>query len=134
MEMPAAGEGERGLLGAIGGGLTGGFIGKQTSHGILGTVGGAIVGSLTEDWAKKKRPIPGRPVTPTGLGNERPPSPAPQNNRPPAYNAGYVDTQTTVATSTQVHPGYWQAGPPPGPQMKACGHTHACACSFFGKR
>ena len=48
-------ESDRGLLGAIGGGFGGHFLGKKANHGFLGTVGGAILGSLTEDYAKSKK-------------------------------------------------------------------------------
>ena len=47
-------EGDRGVLGALGGGAAGGVAGRKMGHGILGTIGGAIVGSLTEDFAKQK--------------------------------------------------------------------------------
>ena len=48
-------EADRGLLGAVGGGIAGGAAGhKFAGHGILGTIGGAIVGSLAEDYGKKK--------------------------------------------------------------------------------
>jgi len=46
---------DRGLMGAIGGGLGGAFLGKKANHGFLGTVGGAILGSVTEDLFKKKK-------------------------------------------------------------------------------
>jgi len=46
---------DRGLLGAIGGGVGGRLLGKKANHGFMGTVGGAILGSLTEDWAKKNK-------------------------------------------------------------------------------
>lgn len=36
-------EADRGLVGALGGAATGGYVGHQTCHGFLGTVGGAIV-------------------------------------------------------------------------------------------
>ena len=47
-------EGDRGVLGALGGGAAGGVAGKRMGHGFLGTIGGAIVGSLAEDFAKQK--------------------------------------------------------------------------------
>ncbi len=47
-------EGDRGVLGALGGGAAGGVAGHRMGHGILGAIGGAIVGSLTEDFAKQK--------------------------------------------------------------------------------
>ncbi len=48
-------ESDRGLLGAIGGGFGGHFLGKKANHGFLGTVGGAILGSLAQDFAKDKK-------------------------------------------------------------------------------
>jgi len=51
---PPMPEGERGLLGAIGGGVAGRYGGKKAGHGFLGMIGGAIAGSLAEDFAKKK--------------------------------------------------------------------------------
>ncbi|KAL2048376.1 hypothetical protein N7G274_000287 [Stereocaulon virgatum] len=51
----AAPEGERGIMGAIGGGLAGRYAGKQMGgHSILGMIGGAIAGSKLEDAAKNK--------------------------------------------------------------------------------
>ncbi len=50
-ERPA--DGERGLGGAITGGLAGGWGGHAAGHGILGTIGGAILGSFAEDKLKK---------------------------------------------------------------------------------
>ena len=47
-------EGDRGLLGAMGGGLAGGAFGHKQHHGFLGTIGGAILGSMAEDALKKK--------------------------------------------------------------------------------
>ena len=47
-------ESERGLLGAIGGGIAGHHFAKSSGHGILGTIGGAIAGSLLQDKTKKK--------------------------------------------------------------------------------
>ena len=47
-------EGDRGLLGAVGGGAAGAYGGHKVGHGFLGAVGGAILGSLTEDFAKDK--------------------------------------------------------------------------------
>lgn len=52
---PPMSEGERGLLGAIGGGVGGHFLGKKANHGLLGTLGGAILGSLSEDMLKKQK-------------------------------------------------------------------------------
>ena len=51
---PPMSEGERGLLGALGGGVGGHFLGKKAGHGFLGTVGGGILGSLAEDFFKDK--------------------------------------------------------------------------------
>ena len=52
---PNAPEGERGIMGAIGGGLAGRYAGKQMGgHTILGMIGGAIAGSKLEDAAKDK--------------------------------------------------------------------------------
>lgn len=48
-------ESDRGLLGAVGGGFGGHFMGKKAGHGFLGTVGGAILGSLAEDFIKDKK-------------------------------------------------------------------------------
>ncbi|OCT45245.1 hypothetical protein CLCR_06279 [Cladophialophora carrionii] len=52
---PPMTEGERGLLGAIGGGFGGHFLGKSSGHGFLGTVGGALLGSVAEDFLKDKK-------------------------------------------------------------------------------
>jgi hypothetical protein len=52
---PPMTETDRGLLGAIGGGVAGHFGGKKVGHGFLGTIGGAIIGSMTEDYAKKQK-------------------------------------------------------------------------------
>jgi predicted lipid-binding transport protein (Tim44 family) len=52
---PPMSEGERGLLGSVGGGVAGHYLGKNTGHGFLGTVGGAILGSLMEDKVKAKK-------------------------------------------------------------------------------
>lgn len=46
-------DGDRGIGGAITGGLAGGFGGHQVGHGLLGTIGGAILGSFAEDKLKK---------------------------------------------------------------------------------
>ena len=52
---PNAPEGERGIMGAIGGGLAGRYAGKQMGgHTILGMLGGAIAGSKLEDAAKDR--------------------------------------------------------------------------------
>jgi hypothetical protein len=48
-------EADRGLLGAAGGALAGGYGGHKAGHGIMGAIGGAILGSLTEDYAKKHK-------------------------------------------------------------------------------
>lgn len=52
---PNAPEGERGIMGAIGGGLAGRYAGKQMGgHTFLGMIGGAIAGSKLEDAAKDR--------------------------------------------------------------------------------
>lgn len=52
---PNAPEGERGLGGAIVGGLAGRFAGNRMgNHGLLGLVGGAIAGSKLQDKYKQK--------------------------------------------------------------------------------
>merc|ERR1711939_1140440 len=56
--MMLAPETDRGLLGAIGGGFGGHFMGKKAGHGFLGAVGGAILGSLAEDFVKDKKKKP----------------------------------------------------------------------------
>jgi len=134
-------EGDRGIIGAIGGGLTGGYVGKQTCHAFLGTVGGAIIGSLTEDWAKKKKPLCGsRPTTPVcepPVQHCPPPANHQPCHQPQVYSPPIIDTHTTVATATHVHPGYnWQSPPPQysHPHTKPCGHSHHCGCQLFGKR
>ncbi|KPI44233.1 uncharacterized protein AB675_8725 [Cyphellophora attinorum] len=48
-------QGERGLLGAVGGGAAGAYGGHKVNHGFLGAIGGAISGHLAEEYAKKKR-------------------------------------------------------------------------------
>jgi hypothetical protein len=54
---PPMAEGERGLLGSIGGGVAGHYLGKNTGHGFLGSIGGAILGNIMEDKVKKgKKP------------------------------------------------------------------------------
>ncbi|KAK3067180.1 hypothetical protein LTR53_016093, partial [Teratosphaeriaceae sp. CCFEE 6253] len=58
---PNAPEGERGLLGAIGGGLAGGMLGGKANHGFLGTIAGAIAGSKAEDAAKARKHSPKPP-------------------------------------------------------------------------
>lgn len=55
---PPMTESDRGLLGAIGGGLGGGLLGKQAGHGFLGTIGGALLGSVAEDFLKDKKKKP----------------------------------------------------------------------------
>ena len=50
---PQAAEGERGIGGAISGGLAGAVGGHQVGHGLLGALGGAILGSFTEDKLKQ---------------------------------------------------------------------------------
>ncbi|KIX08345.1 uncharacterized protein Z518_03001 [Rhinocladiella mackenziei CBS 650.93] len=52
---PPMTESDRGLLGAIGGGVGGHFLGKKAHHGFLGTIGGAILGSVAEDLLKDKK-------------------------------------------------------------------------------
>lgn len=52
---PPMAEGERGLLGAIGGGIAGHHFGGKGGHGLLGTLGGAIAGSLLQDKLKKPK-------------------------------------------------------------------------------
>lgn len=52
---PAMNETDRGLLGAIGGGVGGHFLGKKAGHGLLGTIGGALMGSVAEDFLKTKK-------------------------------------------------------------------------------
>jgi len=52
---PAMNETDRGLLGAIGGGVGGHFLGKKAGHGFLGTIGGALMGSVAEDFLKDKK-------------------------------------------------------------------------------
>jgi hypothetical protein len=52
----AQAEGDRGLMGALGGGAAGYFGGnKMGGHGILGAVAGAIMGSKLEDKHKKPK-------------------------------------------------------------------------------
>ncbi|RAK97293.1 putative glutamine-serine-proline rich protein [Aspergillus ibericus CBS 121593] len=51
----AAGEGDKGLMGALAGGAAGGFAGHKANHGILGTIGGAMLGSVAEDGFKKHK-------------------------------------------------------------------------------
>ena len=48
-------EGERGLGGALTGGLAGAFTGHQANHGFLGMLGGAVLGSFAEDKLKKHK-------------------------------------------------------------------------------
>ncbi|KAH0082664.1 hypothetical protein KCU60_g15915, partial [Aureobasidium melanogenum] len=53
---PAAGqEGDRGLMGAVAGGLGGGVLGHKAGHGIIGTLAGAFLGSKAEDKFKEHR-------------------------------------------------------------------------------
>lgn len=51
----AAGQGEKGVFGAVTGGAAGGFAGHKVNHGFLGAVGGAIAGSLAENTIKEHR-------------------------------------------------------------------------------
>jgi hypothetical protein len=49
-------EGDRGLMGALGGGAAGYFGGnKMGGHGIIGAIAGAVLGSKLEDKAKDKK-------------------------------------------------------------------------------
>jgi len=52
---PPMTEQDRGLLGALGGGVAGHHFGGKQGHGFLGTVGGAILGSFAEDFMKNKK-------------------------------------------------------------------------------
>lgn len=52
---PPLPEGERGLLGGIGGAWAGHHFGGKAGHGILGTIGGAIAGSFLEDKFKDRK-------------------------------------------------------------------------------
>lgn len=54
-KAPPMSEGERGLLGSLGGGVAGHMLGKKAGHGFLGTVGGGILGSLAEDFLKDSK-------------------------------------------------------------------------------
>jgi hypothetical protein len=52
----AQAEGDRGLMGALGGGAAGYFGGnKMGGHGIMGAIAGAVLGSKLEDKAKKPK-------------------------------------------------------------------------------
>jgi hypothetical protein len=42
-------EGDRGLLGAVAGGIAGRYAGKQAGHGLIGTLAGGFLGSKLED-------------------------------------------------------------------------------------
>lgn len=55
MAPGGAQEGDRGLMGAIGGGLAGHYGGKKMGHGLIGTVLGAIAGSKAEDALKDRK-------------------------------------------------------------------------------
>lgn len=48
-------EGDRGLMGAIAGGIGGGFLGGKANHGFLGTLAGAFAGHKAEDAWKDRR-------------------------------------------------------------------------------
>jgi outer membrane lipoprotein SlyB len=49
-------EGDRGLMGALGGGAAGYFGGnKMGGHGIIGAIAGAVLGSKLEDKKKDKK-------------------------------------------------------------------------------
>ncbi|KAK5089310.1 hypothetical protein LTR70_007107 [Exophiala xenobiotica] len=123
-------EGERGLLGALGGAAGGHYVGHKTSHGFLGTVGGAIVGSLTEDWAKKNKPHWGKPASQNCAPAQKPGYNSPG---PVYYSQPLVDTHTNLSTSTHVYPGSVQyPTQPPIYQAphKPCGHQHQCGCQY----
>ena len=50
------GEGDRGLMGALGGGAAGYFGGnKAGGHGIIGAIAGAFMGHKLEDHVKKPK-------------------------------------------------------------------------------
>jgi len=124
-------EGERGLLGALGGAAGGGYIGHKTCHAFLGTIGGAIVGSLTEDWAKKNKPLYGKPAPQNCAPVQRPGCSPPE---PAYYPQPLVDTHTNVSTSTHVYSDTVQyPTQPPVYQAphKPCGHQHHCGCQYF---
>lgn len=57
---PNSQEGDRGLMGAIAGGIGGHYAGGKVNHGILGTLAGAFLGHKAEDaWKdRKKSPQP----------------------------------------------------------------------------
>jgi hypothetical protein len=46
-------EGDRGLMGAVAGGLGGHYLGGKAGHGIIGTLAGAFMGSKLEDKYKE---------------------------------------------------------------------------------
>lgn len=46
-------EGDRGILGALGGAAAGGYGGHKMNHGVIGTIGGAVAGSMLEDHLRK---------------------------------------------------------------------------------
>jgi hypothetical protein len=52
---PNSQEGDRGLMGALAGGIGGGILGGKANHGFLGTLAGAFAGSKAEDAWKAKR-------------------------------------------------------------------------------
>lgn len=54
---PPGEEGDRGIMGAIGGGLAGRYAGKNYGggHSFLGMIGGAIAGSKLEDAVKERK-------------------------------------------------------------------------------
>jgi len=56
-------------MGAVGGGLAGGYAGHKMGHGFLGTLGGAYAGHKLEDAYKEH--------------HNKPPSPSPQSAAPP---------------------------------------------------
>jgi len=52
---PNSQEGDRGLMGAIAGGIGGGMLGGKANHGFLGTLAGAFAGHKAEDAWKNRR-------------------------------------------------------------------------------
>jgi len=52
---PNSQEGDRGLMGAIAGGIGGGMLGGKANHGFLGTLAGAFAGHKAEDAFKNRR-------------------------------------------------------------------------------
>lgn len=64
----AAQEGDRGLMGAVAGGLGGHYMGGKAGHGIIGTLAGAFMGSKLEDKYKESHH---KPQGQQGYGNGR---------------------------------------------------------------